>query len=45
MPRVPSLPFLLFVDEGQVVAWEFKVVESVGDLERLVAEHLDVELS
>ncbi|MBE7324013.1 TlpA family protein disulfide reductase [Nocardioides sp. Y6] len=46
MPRVPSLPFLLFVDaEGQVVAWEFKVVESVDDLEQLVAEHLDVEVT
>lgn len=46
LPRVPALPFLLFVDaDGQVVAWEAVIVDSVEQLEELVAEHLDVELA
>lgn len=45
LPRVYGLPFLLFVDaEGQAVAGQGVIIESVEELEELVAEHLDVEV-
>lgn len=46
LPRVYGLPFLLFVDaEGEVVAGQGIIIDSVEQLEELVAEHLDVELA
>ncbi|WP_104108201.1 TlpA disulfide reductase family protein [Nocardioides sp. 616] len=42
-PHLRGLPFLAFVDaEGQVVAWEFAVIEDVAELEALVHKHLGV---
>jgi cytochrome c biogenesis protein CcmG/thiol:disulfide interchange protein DsbE len=44
-PNLMGLPFLALVDEdGKVAHMEYGEVESVGELERLVNEHLDVDL-
>lgn len=40
-PSMRGLPFVAFVDaEGQVVAWEFVVIDDLAELEALVDEHL-----
>jgi cytochrome c biogenesis protein CcmG, thiol:disulfide interchange protein DsbE len=42
-PHLRGLPFLAFVDaEGQVVAYEFAVIDDVAELEALVEKHLGV---
>ena len=44
-PNVMGLPFLALVDEdGTVVHMEYGEVESLGELEDLVDEHLDLDL-
>ncbi len=43
LPRIPGLPFLALVDgDGRIVHQEFREVEEIGELERLVEEHLGV---
>ena len=44
-PNLMGLPFLALVDEdGDVVHMEYGEVDSLGKLEGLVSEHLDVDL-
>lgn len=43
LPRIAGLPFLALVDvDGQVVHQEFRELDDVADLERLVDRHLGV---
>ncbi|MEI2711784.1 MAG: TlpA disulfide reductase family protein [Nocardioides sp.] len=43
-PPISRMPFLAFVDkDGTVVHTEFVVVDQIGDLEKMVEEHLGVQ--